>query len=186
MNLTHHHSPPASARAASRIPGLVAVMLLLLPATQGLSEPNLYVYPNAGQSEEQVKEDRYACHRWAVKESSFDPADFNQPAQPALVTVPVPENVKEGATEKGIITGAVVGSAIGAIDDHAGEGAVIGGVLGAIVGSEQERQGEAEALARAEARARAIAETDSELALQKSNYRRAISACLEGRNYTVR
>jgi len=33
----------------------------------------LYVYPRQGQSEELQAKDRYACHRWAVKESNVDP-----------------------------------------------------------------------------------------------------------------
>ena len=168
---------------------LFSIMFLVLSigiVSKSFAESKLYVYASGGQSDEQMAEDRYACHRWAVTESGFDPSDFNQTAPPALVRVPVPENTREGTTEKGIITGAIVGSVIGSIDDHAGEGAVIGGVLGAITGSEIERQGKAEAQARAEAHAVAIAKTKSELALQKSNYRRALSACLEGRNYTVR
>lgn len=33
----------------------------------------LVAYPNNGQSEEQQAQDRYECHRWAVKESGIDP-----------------------------------------------------------------------------------------------------------------
>jgi hypothetical protein len=33
----------------------------------------LYVYPAAGQSEEQTNQDRYECHVWAVDHSGFDP-----------------------------------------------------------------------------------------------------------------
>jgi hypothetical protein len=33
----------------------------------------MYVYPAAGQSEEQTAEDRYQCHVWASDESDFDP-----------------------------------------------------------------------------------------------------------------
>ena len=35
--------------------------------------PELYVYPNAGQSAEQQATDRYECHRWAVDQTGFDP-----------------------------------------------------------------------------------------------------------------
>jgi len=34
----------------------------------------LFVYPNAGQSEQQQSDDRYACHRWAVEETGYDPS----------------------------------------------------------------------------------------------------------------
>lgn len=33
----------------------------------------LYVYPAAGQSERQLIDDRYACERWAVDRTGFDP-----------------------------------------------------------------------------------------------------------------
>ena len=33
----------------------------------------LYVYPTAGQSEQQEANDRYECHRWAVDQTRFDP-----------------------------------------------------------------------------------------------------------------
>lgn len=33
----------------------------------------LYVYPAAGQSEEQTAEDRYQCHVWAADASDYDP-----------------------------------------------------------------------------------------------------------------
>jgi hypothetical protein len=34
----------------------------------------LFVYPNAGQSEQQQADDRYACHSWAVQETGYDPS----------------------------------------------------------------------------------------------------------------
>lgn len=33
----------------------------------------LYVYPKAGQSEQQTADDRYECHLWAADASDFDP-----------------------------------------------------------------------------------------------------------------
>jgi len=33
----------------------------------------LFVYPKQGQSEERQAQDRYACHRWAVDQTGFDP-----------------------------------------------------------------------------------------------------------------
>jgi hypothetical protein len=34
---------------------------------------NLYVYPQAGQSAQQVTQDRGECHSWAAEQSDFDP-----------------------------------------------------------------------------------------------------------------
>lgn len=33
----------------------------------------LFIYPRLGQSEKQQADDRYACHRWAVEQTGFDP-----------------------------------------------------------------------------------------------------------------
>ncbi|MEO8315838.1 MAG: DUF6515 family protein [Pseudomonadota bacterium] len=38
-------------------------------------DEDLYVYPAQGQSEQLQADDRYACHRWGVKESGYDPID---------------------------------------------------------------------------------------------------------------
>lgn len=149
----------------------------------------LYVYPAKGQSDQQLADDRYACHRWAVKESDFDPTQFRDDPPPRTVTVPV-QNKQAGATGKGTVAGAVAGGIIGAHDDDPGKGAVIGAMVGTIVGAAIEEQGQQEAREKAEGAARqeaqAQARVKAEKALGRSNYRRAITACLEGRGYTVR
>lgn len=33
----------------------------------------MFIYPRMGQSEQQQADDRYACHRWAVSQTNFDP-----------------------------------------------------------------------------------------------------------------
>lgn len=33
----------------------------------------LFIYPKQGQSEEKQAEDRYACHRWGVEQTGYDP-----------------------------------------------------------------------------------------------------------------
>ena len=167
--------------------GLVAMLVLL---NQPASGQDVYVYPAKGQSDEQLTEDRYACHRWAVAESGFDPSQFEGVAAPRTVRVPVPRNEAEGTANKGAITGAVIGGAIGSHDGDTVEGAVIGAVLGTMAGAAIEEQGQREAREKAKAEAQReadeIARNKSELALRKSNYRRALTACLEGRGYTVR
>jgi hypothetical protein len=39
------------------------------------SGDDLYVYPAAGQSEQQLADDRYECHRWAVDQTGYNPLD---------------------------------------------------------------------------------------------------------------
>lgn len=164
---------------------IVATLLSQLTFSQ-----DVYVYPSGGQSEEQLAQDRYACHSWAMSESGFDPSRFSAVQPLKTVTVPVARNSADGATAKGTIAGAVTGGIIGSHDGNAGEGAVIGAVLGTLAGSAIEGQGQRQAREEAEDQAQReaeqIAQNKAELALRKSNYRRALTACLEGRRYTVR
>jgi len=76
------------------------------------------------------------------------------------------------------MTGAVIGAMIGAPHD-AGEGAAVGAVAGAMIGgaAEQDQYDRAAAEAAGE---------QSELDRQALRYRRAMTACLEGRGYAVR
>ncbi|MDJ0656503.1 MAG: glycine zipper domain-containing protein [Xanthomonadales bacterium] len=160
-------------------------LLLLAAVATGADAGDLYVYPAEGQSDQQLADDRFECHQWAVRESGFDPSLVTE-APPRIVRVPVPENEAEGAREKGIITGAIAGGILGATDDHAGRGAALGAAIGALIGSEIEKQGERKAVAAAEAEAEQLRNARSEIALLRSHYRRALTACLEGRGYTVR
>lgn len=168
--------------------GSLVVMLVLL--SQAVSSQDIYVYPSKGQTDEQLAEDRYSCHRWAANESGFDPSHFDDVAPPRTVKVPIPRNETEGAATKGTVTGAVIGGVIGSREGDAAEGAVIGAVLGTVAGAAIEEHGQREAREQAEAEARReadeIAKHKAELALRKSNYRRALTACLEGRGFTVR
>jgi len=47
------------------------------PAGYNGAQPNtgndMYVYPKNGQSDEQMAQDKYECHKWAVAQSGFDP-----------------------------------------------------------------------------------------------------------------
>lgn len=41
--------------------------------TRDVEVQQLYVYPAAGQSEQQLSDDRYDCHVWSVGQTDFDP-----------------------------------------------------------------------------------------------------------------
>lgn len=167
--------------------GIAAAFTLML---QSALAQDVYVYPTTGQSDEQLAQDRYDCHSWAVGESGFDPTQFSQVEPMRTVKVPVGRNTADGATGTGTIAGLVTGGIIGSHRGNAGEGAVIGAVLGTLAGSAVEGQGQRQAREEAEVQAQReaeqIAQNNAELALRKSNYRRALTACLEGRGYTVR
>jgi hypothetical protein len=171
----------------------VLLALALLLARLALAGDQPYVYPAAGQSDSQVADDRYACHRDAVDRSGFDPvnAALKPPVRAEKVVVPVPKNEAGGSTAKGMLTGAVAGGVIGAAtDNHPGEIAVAGAVLGTIIGgaieSEGARKAEDQAKAEADAKMRDQQSRIAALDSRQEAYRRAFTACMEARHYSVR
>lgn len=145
------------------------------PATP-LQTP-VYFYPTQGQSQAQQDRDRYECYLWAKKQTGFDPSDPRlAPHQRFLIVSSTPpgQGVAVGA-----MTGAVLGSVV-ARHGHSVEGAVVGAVAGAVLGAAAETAHQQETV-----RAYQSQQTAS-LEHQASNYRRALTACLEGRHYTVR
>jgi hypothetical protein len=43
------------------------------PTTPPPSPQRIFIYPRQGQSEQQLANDRYECHRWAVGQTGYDP-----------------------------------------------------------------------------------------------------------------
>jgi sugar (pentulose or hexulose) kinase len=144
--------------------------------------PDVYFYPQQGQSTQQQSRDRYECYLWAHQKTGFDPSQPRMAARPNVRVVAVPGPGHDTAV--GAVSGAVLGAAVSRPRD-AGAGAVIGAVAGAVIGaaSDGSRQHAAdEEQARLdEIQARRAAQADAQL----QSYRRALKACLEGRGYTV-
>jgi outer membrane lipoprotein SlyB len=154
------------------------------PTVPALPDTQVYVYPAAGQSPEQLDRDKYECHQWAVQETGFDPSDA-QVAPHARVRV-VAEPAPGVDTLNGAATGAIIGAVVSG-PRSTGAGAVVGAIAGALFGaaSDQARQQQA-----ADTQARIDSNNDSRWAYgqeqRATSYRRAVSACLTGRNYTVK
>jgi len=139
----------------------------------------VYAYPQQGQTADQQNRDRYECSVWAVKQTGFDPTAPNVPAQYRVVAKGPPPGT---GTAIGAIAGAVIGAAISPRWDR-GAGAVFGGLTGAVIGSASDAQ-------RAQNNQIQMTEAEQEqaaaMAQKASDYRRALSACLEGRGYSVK
>lgn len=137
---------------------------------------DVYVYPASGQDSRQLDRDRYECHRWSVRQSGFDPS---LPGTDDRYRMRVVESRPSpgAAVAAGAITGAVLGAAI-AGPHRSGEGALVGATAGAILGAAA-----AEGYEGAERRDRRHVPEQQQRA---DGYRRAITACLEGRGYVVR
>ncbi len=144
----------------------------------------VFVYPAGGQDDRQLDRDRYECHLWAVRQSQFDPSLPGLPPHQRVRVVsagPPPG----AAVAAGAITGAAIGAAV-ANPWETGEGALVGAAAGAVLGAVAEGAAASEArrVEEAEETERAAARADQER--QAQVYRRAITACLEGRGYSVR
>lgn len=147
-----------------------------------LPPTRVYFYPTAGQSAAQQDRDRYECHLWAVKQSGFDPSLPMPGPAPRVEVIPSPPPGHD--TALGAVTGAVIGAAVGS-PHSTGEGAVVGAVAGAMVGaaSDASRQERAEAIQhRYDQR---DSQRTAQVERRAQDYRRAMSACLEGRGYAV-
>ena len=144
---------------------------------------DIYVYAAHGQTDKQLDRDRYECHNWAVLQSHYNPSDPHLAPHQQIQVVAAPPAGRD--TVAGVITGAVTGAIIAGPHDQ-GEGAMIGAIAGGTMGamSDSARKKEAERINNGSA-SQAQAER-ARLETQASNYRRAISACLEGRGYTVK
>jgi hypothetical protein len=145
------------------------------------SPREMAVYPARGQSARRADRDRYECHLWAVKQSGFDPARSSASARVALRRVE-PDPPSGTSTTMGAVTGAVVGAAV-ANPQRTLEGAAIGAVVGGVAGHAADNAREARAQAIED---RLADRRDLPREQRTENYRRATSACLEGRGYTVR
>ena len=151
-----------------------------VPAPVPVSLTKVYFYPLQGQSGTQQDRDRYECFNWSVRQTGFDPSRRVAPAEQRATVVPARS---AGQT---IATTAAVGAAIGAVAAgpyDAAEGAVVGAVAGGFVG--------AVAAAADQAQAQQAVQVHDDRggthhAQQAGEYRRAMSACLEGRGYSVK
>lgn len=172
--------------AALTLVGCAPPIYSVRPSAEQPAPPpstRIYFYPNHGQTAEQQRRDRYECYLWAVKKTHFDPAQANLAPHQRVEVQPV---APPGAdTASGAMTGAVIGSMLSGPRDG-GEGMVFGAITGAILGhaSDQARQQQAQEIQQ-QYNSR-YDEHYARLDQQARDYRRAMTACLEGRGYTVR
>lgn len=164
---------------------LIITSLLVLIAGSVIASADLYIYPNNSQDPELQRRDRYECHVWSAQQTGFDPSTYQAPQPINYSSMARRPDHRFGSDPiTGAAKGAAIGAVGGAIGGDVGKGAAIGAGVGALVGAfhtlqrqsnrkEYERQKEAAA-------------KQAEIEDLRSDYNRAISACLEGRGYTVK
>ncbi len=147
---------------------IVALALAALPAAAVEDLRALEVRGLRGQSQEQGRRDRYECHNWAFAQTGQAP-----PAAP-VAAPPVDSKADLKAERIGrAIVGATIGGAIGSLfgDWHdQNENILAGAAVGAGIGAATAGAGRKEAPPAPEG---------------PSDYLRALTACLEGRGYSV-
>ena len=134
----------------------------------------VYVFPAKDQSPEQQAKDEQACYSWAVEQSGVDPLNMT-PTKPDSVA-----HGPDGSAVKGAAKGAVAGAAIGAIAGDAGKGAAIGAAAGGMGGAAGRKKKEAKKEQQA---AQSAASADK---AKIDSFKKAYSACLEGKGYSVK
>jgi hypothetical protein len=132
----------------------------------------LFIFPNEGQDQAQQDKDRGACHVWAVNQTGFDPAL-------ASTTPPPSREARQGGLLRGGARGAALGAAVGAIGGDAGRGAAMGATAGGLIGGMRRSD---QAMRQEQERRNWQAQQEA----QRASFRRALTACLEGKGYTVR
>jgi outer membrane lipoprotein SlyB len=142
----------------------------------------VYFYPKEGQTTEQQSRDHYECYNWAVQQTGFDPSQSSIPPEKRVKVVPMPPPGHDTAVLA--ITGAVLGALI-AGPRHAGAGALIGAGSGAVVGAASDVSRQQQAQQMEEAYVNRDQALDARYEGKASDFRRAMSACLEGRGYSI-
>ncbi len=132
----------------------------------------LFVYPQKGQSSEQQAEDERTCYSSAQQQTGIDPT--------APAAAPQEAQKAKGGGAKGAAGGAAGGAAIGAIAGDAGTGAAIGATAGAVRGRRQQKKANKQAEQQAQQQAQAQQQQTSD------TFRRAFSACIDSKGYSVK
>jgi len=133
----------------------------------------LYVFPAKDQSATQQAEDESYCYKWGVQQSGIDPLN------PPQVQAQQVDMGPDGAAVGGAARGALAGVAIGAIAGDAGKGAAIGAVAGGLGGRRASKVGRSQ---QQQANNQAASQTEADM---MNSFKKAYSACLQGKGYTV-
>ncbi|MDX1351237.1 MAG: glycine zipper domain-containing protein [Putridiphycobacter sp.] len=160
----------------------VLIVLSAFSTNKSISQNNngisqslgLYVFPSNNQSPEQQATDESECFTWAKNQTGVDPLN------PPKVEAKQAETGPDGSAIVGATGGAAAGAAIGAIAGDAGEGAAIGAVVGGLRGRRA---------AKIQQQKQQTANNQAATASEKTamdNYKKAFTACMEGKGYTVK
>jgi len=157
------------ARAGWRAVAIAVGVVLSASAGAAVDLSQLQVTPQRGQSADQLRRDRYECHNWAVQQTGEVPTTAPAPNQDQVDAAKRADRVARIAT--GAAIGATLGSIFGGGHNYGEDivkGAAVGSVVGVATGAAHDKKQQKQAGPE-----------------PGTDYLRALSACLEGRGYTV-
>jgi len=175
--------PAAPAYYSSSAP----VTVISQPETsKRTSETQLFFYPKQGQSGELQSRDRYECHIWARNQTGYDPVSesFKQQRTVTYTSIPVAQSYYSGDPVTSTAGGAILGAMGGAIAGDAGLGAAIGAAVGAtswVLGGAGYPAQPRTSYQQVE-----VVQQPTYNTSKVDDYHRAMTACMEAREYTVR
>lgn len=141
----------------------------------------LYVFPAKSQTPEQQNQDEQACYAWAKDQSGIDPSAVKANPDSAMKAAGAKaDTATQGAAIKGAARGAAGGAVVGGIAGDAEEGAGVGAVVGVARGRKAKKQ------AKKQAEQEAVQQTNAQASGQIETFKKAFSACIEGKGYTVK
>jgi hypothetical protein len=152
----------------------IGIFLLCAIPAMLVHAQELIIFPAKDQSEKQMEKDKADCNAWAKKETGIDPLALAEKS-----TTQAPPSGPKGERVRGAVRGAAVGAAVGGIAGDTGKGAAIGATAGVASGGARQRS-----KAQAQQQTQQKQQADTKASLDK--YKRAYSACLEGKGYTVK
>jgi len=131
------------------------------------------VYPTKQQTSSKQSKDEYDCYNWSKTQSGYDPMTAAVQPAPQSSSASQPSQGRPG------VRGAAGGAAIGAIAGNAGAGAAAGATAGVLKNRSDKRKADAQQQA---------SQSQAQAAQQKNldTFKKGMSACLEGKGYTVK
>lgn len=157
-------------KTARYILALTAGVMFAGPVASQEIQP-LFIYPDKEQTQEQLDQDHAECEMWTFEQIGFP--------QGYVASEDAGKNKVKKNAAIGTVAGAGIGAAAGAVGGKPGKGAAAGAAAGLIggliIGSKKKKK----AREKAEEEATAV---DSQY---NDNYRRAMTACMGARGYTV-
>lgn len=170
-------TPPAAPAADGSCPPGYTCASMPSRATQ----MGLYVFPTAGQTKGVQLSEEQQCYDWAQQQSGIDPTKVTANTDSAAKAAgKEASSATQGAAVGGAARGAAAGALIGAAAGDAGKGAAIGAASGAVAGRRAKRRAEGQAEQAGANQAVAVAND------KIVQFKKAMTACLEGKGYTVK